>query len=189
MTVDPLLLLRTVHFAADKHRYQTRKDEDGSPYINHPIQVAELLARVGDVTDPATLQAAILHDVVEDTETTVDELREVFSPDVAAIVAEVSDDKSLEKAERKRLQEIDAPGLSRAAKLVKLGDKICNLDDVVTSPPQGWDLARRRAYLEWTERVVAGLRGTNAPLERLYDERLAAGRAALGSEGEPARGA
>ena len=183
--VDPkqtATLLRTLHFAADKHRDQRRKDADASPYINHPIAVAELLARQGGVSDLVTIQAALLHDTVEDTEASLEDLEMDFGSEVSQLVAEVSDDKNLEKARRKELQIEHAPHLSKRAKLVKLSDKICNVQDVTGSPPKGWSLERRRDYLDWTEKVVAGLRGTNAALERLYDKTLAHGREMLDPE-------
>jgi guanosine-3',5'-bis(diphosphate) 3'-pyrophosphohydrolase len=172
-------LLRALHFAALKHRDQRRKDEDASPYINHPIEVAEVLARVGQVTDLVVLQSAILHDTIEDTMTTPEELEALFGADVRRVVEEVTDDKRLPKAERKRLQIEHAPHISPQAKLVKLADKISNVRAVTETPPADWPLERRREYLDWTERVVAGLRGVNAPLEALYDQWLAAGRARL----------
>jgi len=164
-----------MHFAAEKHRTQRRKDRAQSPYINHPIEVAAILARHG-VTDLVTLQAAILHDTVEDTDTTPAELVERFGRDVADVVAEVTDDKRLPKAVRKQLQVEHAPHLSTRARLVKLGDKISNVREVTQSPPDGWSVERRLEYLGWTEQVIAGCRGCNAELEALYDELLATGR-------------
>ena len=128
-------LLDALAFAAHKHRNQRRKDVDASPYINHPIALARVLAVEVGVNDHKTLGAAILHDTVEDTETTLDELREHFGGKVADVVAEMTDDKSLPKQQRKELQVEYAPTLSKRAKLVKLADKICNLRDVATSPP------------------------------------------------------
>ncbi len=173
-------LLRAIHFAADKHREQRRKGSDASPYVNHPIQVAELLARVGGVRDLVLLQAAVLHDTVEDTETTLDELEREFGPSVRAVVAEVTDDKSLPKQERKRLQVEHAPHLSAEARQLKLADKICNVGDVAHDPPADWKLERRIAYLDWTEKVAAGCRGVNEALEREYDGVLREARERLG---------
>ena len=175
-------LLKALHFAADKHRDQRRKDIEASPYINHPIEVAELLARVGDVQDLVTLQAAILHDTLEDTKTTVEELDAAFGADVRHVVEEVTDDKRLPKVERKRLQIEHAPHLSSRAKLVKLADKISNVRAVTQTPPANWPLSRRQEYLDWTEKVVAGLRGCNPQLEKLYDEVLSQGRGVLQSK-------
>ena len=135
---DVGLILKAMLFAAYKHRDQRRKGADASPYINHPIAVANVLANEGGVRDPIVLCAAALHDTIEDTETTAEELTASFGPSVAAIVLEVTDDKSLEKHVRKRLQIEHAPHLSDEAKLVKLADKICNLRDVLASPPAGW---------------------------------------------------
>jgi (p)ppGpp synthase/HD superfamily hydrolase len=176
---DSVAILGALHFAAHRHRDQRRKGEEASPYINHPIEVAELLARVGGVTDMVTLQAAILHDTLEDTQTTREELGAVFGPEVLSVVEEVTDDKSLPKAERKRLQIEHAPYLSERARLIKLADKISNVRAIVDTPPSGWTLERRLEYLDWTERVIAGCRGCSAPLERYYDEALARGRSCL----------
>ena len=172
-------ILKALHFAADKHRDQRRKDAEASPYINHPIEVAELLARIGGVTDIVTLQAAILHDTLEDTETTREELDAAFGSEVRQVVEEVTDDTTLEKVERKRLQIEHAPHISSRAKLVKLADKIANVRAVTQTPPATWPLRRRQEYLDWSERVVAGLRGCNPPLEKLYDQVLREGRHAL----------
>jgi guanosine-3',5'-bis(diphosphate) 3'-pyrophosphohydrolase len=173
-------LLTALHFAADKHRDQRRKDEEASPYINHPIEVAELLARVGGVTDLVTLQGAILHDTIEDTNTTGEELEAAFGVEVRKVVEEVTDDNTLEKADRKRLQIEHAAHLSIRAKHVKLADKIANVRSVTETPPAKWPLSRRKEYLDWTEQVISGVRGCNAPLEKFYDEILARGREALG---------
>src|SRR5947199_4835157 len=112
-------LLAALNFAAQKHRAQRRKDSEATPYINHPIAVAELLARVGQVDDLSVLQAAILHDTVEDTQTTPEEIENQFGEAVRKLVAEVTDEKSLPKAERKRRQIEHAPQLSTAAKQIK----------------------------------------------------------------------
>jgi (p)ppGpp synthase/HD superfamily hydrolase len=180
MRNDTTELLAALRFAARKHSYQRRKDEDASPFINHPIAVAEVLARIGGVTDIVALQAAVLHDTIEDTETTAEELEAEFGPEVAGLVAEMTDDKQLRSRERKRLQVEHAPGLTDRAKLIKIADKICNVTDVTHAPPAGWSVERRHEYLDWTEAVVAGCRGVNAALERTYDERLAEGRRLIG---------
>jgi len=163
-------VLRALEFAADKHRDQRRKDLPASPYINHPIELADVLCNEGGVCDALVLCAAILHDTIEDTETTHAELIEHFGREIADIVAEVTDDQSLPKMERKRLQVERAASSSAAAKLVKLADKICNLRDMRTRPPAGWELPRRREYFDWAKSVVDELRGIHPQLERLFDE-------------------
>jgi guanosine-3',5'-bis(diphosphate) 3'-pyrophosphohydrolase len=163
------LLLKALAFAAGKHRDQRRKDAQASPYINHPIALADVLVNEGGVTDVEVLCAALLHDTLEDTATTHQELLDAFGARVARIVAEVTDDQALPKAERKRLQVEHAPRLSDEAKLVKLADKICNLRDVTDHPPAKWDLARRREYFEWARRVVDRLRGVHPKLEAAFD--------------------
>lgn len=168
-------------FAAKKHRDQRRKDADASPYINHPIEVAALLARAG-VSDPVLLRAAILHDTIEDTQTTADELDRAFGAEVRRVVEEVTDDKSLPKAERKRLQVEHAPHLSERARQVKIADKISNVRAIAEEPPKDWSWERRWEYLDWADRVVAGCRGLNAALESIYDEIVAEGRRVLRHE-------
>ncbi len=166
---DLALLFRTLAFAAHKHRDQRRKDAEASPYINHPIALAEVLAGEGGVSDAEVLAAALLHDTIEDTATTADELRAEFGERIAAMVEEVTDDQSLPKADRKRLQIEHAAALTPGAKLVKLADKICNLRDVADRPPAKWDLQRRQEYFEWAKRVIDGLRGAHAGLEAAFD--------------------
>lgn len=176
-------LLRAVLFSAHKHRGQRRKDEDASPYIDHPIEVAELIANVG-VSDLSTLMAAILHDTVEDTGWTFAELEEAFGHEVRLLVEEVTDDKRLPKDERKRLQIAHAQQLSEGAKQIKIADKICNVRDVTYNPPPQWPLERRREYLQWAVEVVEGSRGSNPDLERRFDEVLREGWLKLGGVGE-----
>ena len=163
------LLLSAARFAALKHSDQRRKDAKASPYINHPIALAETLWRVGKVKDPVVLAAALLHDTIEDTQTTQEELRKAFGPAVAGIVAEVTDDKSLPKARRKRLQVEHAAEASRRAKLVKLADKICNLEDILESPPADWTVERKQEYFDWAKEVVDQVGAANAPLRRRFD--------------------
>jgi GTP diphosphokinase / guanosine-3',5'-bis(diphosphate) 3'-diphosphatase len=173
------ILLTAIHFSADRHRPQRRKDARKSPYINHPIEVAELLWRVGGVRDVAVLLAAILHDTIEDTEATPDEIRSLFGEEVLGIVLECTDDKSLPYMDRKRLQIETAPHKSKKAKLVKLADKTCNLHDLNQSPPRWWPKIQKQEYLLWSQKVVAGLRGTNKDIEALYDEEFATGKKIL----------
>ena len=163
-------LLKAIHFASRKHRDQRRKDAEASPYINHPIALTDVLFHEGGVDDPVVLVAAILHDTVEDTGTTPEEIAAIFGQEVADIVMEVTDDKSLPWQERKHLQIEHAPHASPRAKLVKLADKICNLRDLAASPPPDWPESRKAQYREWSRQVVEGLRGTNAALEAAFDE-------------------
>jgi guanosine-3',5'-bis(diphosphate) 3'-pyrophosphohydrolase len=111
-------VIKAVAFAAEKHRNQRRKDAEASPYINHPIALANVLANEGGIEDPYVLCAAVLHDTIEDTETTAAELESHFGYRIASIVLEVTDDKSLEKQVRKLRQIEHAHTSSPEAKLV-----------------------------------------------------------------------
>ena len=166
---SPGLLFDALAFAAHKHRAQRRKDKEASPYINHPIALAEVLVREGRVTDAEILAAALLHDTLEDTRTTAEELQQAFGERVVGIVEEVTDNKSLRKATRKRQQIEHARHMSREAKLVKIADKICNLRDVAERPPKGWPLARRREYFDWARQVVDRMRGASRRLAVAFD--------------------
>jgi guanosine-3',5'-bis(diphosphate) 3'-pyrophosphohydrolase len=163
------ILLAAAIFAAEKHRGQVRKDQRGSPYITHPLSVAQLLWEIGGIQETEILSAAILHDTLEDTPTTRSELAAQFGGVILAIVLEVSDDKSLPKMERKRRQVLHAPELSLPARLVKLGDKLANCTDILKSPPNGWDLKRRQEYVQWAADVISQIRGANSALESAFD--------------------
>lgn len=169
-------------FSATKHRDQRRKDIEASPYINHPIALVDVLVNEGGILNWDVLCAALLHDTIEDTQTTAEELTKAFGKNVASIVLEVTDDKALPKEERKLQQIAHAAHSSHEAKLVKLADKICNLRDILASPPSGWDVKRKQAYFEWAAAVVAGIRGSNSKLEKVFDALLEKGRAQYQSE-------
>jgi guanosine-3',5'-bis(diphosphate) 3'-pyrophosphohydrolase len=166
-------LIKAIAFAAGKHRDQRRKDVCASPYINHPIQLVNVLCNEAGVTDVNVLCAAILHDTIEDTETTAEELTQHFGLQICTIVLEMSDDGNLCKTDRKNEQIKHAPGLSDEAKLVKLADKICNLRDVADNPPAGWGLQRRQEYFDWAKAVIDGLRGIHPGLESIFDDTYA----------------
>lgn len=158
--------LRSVaKFAAVAHKGQTRKDVRKTPYISHPYRVANILRTVGNVHDEDVLAAAILHDTIEDTHVSHADLVKEFGPKVADMVAECSDDKNLHKDERKRLQVVHAPHKSDGAALVKVGDKIANLADLINSPPAGWPKERVREYFAWANDVVSGLPLSNRALK------------------------
>lgn len=177
---DLNLLLRALRFSAEKHTVQRRKSAQKIPYINHPIEVAETLNTVGNITDATVLSAALLHDTVEDTDTTLDELCDLFGQVVADLVAEVTDDKSLPPKERKQQQIIHAASASHGAKQIKIADKICNIKDITHAPPVGWSLERKHAYLQWSQDVMVGLRGANPALETLFDDTFAQAKRLLG---------
>jgi guanosine-3',5'-bis(diphosphate) 3'-pyrophosphohydrolase len=167
------LILHALEFAAHKHRDQRRKDVHASPYINHPIALANILVNEADIHDPEVICAALLHDTIEDTETTAAELEADFGAVIRDIVLEVTDDKLLQKAERKRMQIEHAAHASPKAKLVKLADKISNLRDIASSPPASWSLARQQEYFDWAKAVIDGVRGTDAKLEAAFDRAYA----------------
>jgi len=170
MPNDNALLLKAASLAAYKHRKHFRKDVDRTPYILHPLAVARALVEEGGVDDAELLAAALLHDTLEDTDTTASELETAFGPRIAKLVAEVSDDKALPKAERKRLQVERAGRASPAAQQLKIADKLCNLRDIVAIPPADWSVERKRAYFDWAKEVVDRVRGANAALAARFDE-------------------
>ena len=153
------LIVDALAFASHAHRDQRRKGVEASPYISHPIALARILAVEGGVDDPVVIAGALLHDTVEDCYVTPAELAARFGADVARVVAEVTDDKTLPKARRKELQVEHASHISPQAKLVKLADKIANVRDVGQQPPSDWSKERRHEYAQWAKRVVDGLRG------------------------------
>jgi guanosine-3',5'-bis(diphosphate) 3'-pyrophosphohydrolase len=171
-------LLSAVRFAAEQHRDDRRKGETAAPYINHPITVAEQLAAHGLGEDVELLMAAVLHDVIEDTDATYDGVRQRFGARVADVVQEVSDDKSLEKDARRKLAVDTIAHKSRAARLIKLSDLIANVHDVIHHPPK-WSLERKLNYVRWAERMAAGIAGTHAGLEAALAREIGAAFTAL----------
>lgn len=173
-------VLRATLFAARAHAGQVRKGAAAEPYVNHVIEVAAILAEHG-ASEEAIL-AGLLHDTVEDTETTNADLLAVFGPIVAGLVAEATDDQEKPKEIRKALQVSQAPTHSDAAKQLKLADKIANLRSIADSPPANWNHARRIEYVGWAGRVAAGLKGVNPGLDALFDTTYRAALARLASE-------
>jgi len=173
------LILKAAHFAAEKHRDQRRKDKNVSPYIIHPISVALAITQIGGVDDPETLAAALLHDTLEDTDTKPEELEAEFGKKVCEYVLDVSDDKTLPKDERKSRQIEHAKKISKGAALIKLGDKISNVTDIIYNPPSKWDINRRRAYLDWAEEVISNCSQVNEKMENKFQEVLSTGRKIL----------
>ncbi len=165
-----ILLARAADYAARQHVAQKRKGERGEPYVNHLTEVSALLAEATDGDDVELVMGGLLHDTLEDTDATYDDLVQRFGADVAALVAEVTDDKSLPKQERKRLQIEKTPHKSRRAKLLKIADKTSNLRSLVSDPPTGWTAERLRDYVHWARDVVASCRGLNTQLEAKFDE-------------------
>ena len=172
------MLISALAFAAEAHKHQRRKDEEATPYVNHPISLLHILAVEAGVEDEEVLAAALLHDYLEDCcgEDQVglaggrQQIRSRFGKGVLACVEEVTDDKSLPKEERKALQISKAAGASHGAKLIKLADKVANLRDLAAAPPHGWSERRIAQYYAWAAQVVGHLRGTHPRLEDLFDE-------------------
>jgi (p)ppGpp synthase/HD superfamily hydrolase len=169
MSTDLVHLARAADYAARRHIAQRRKGERAEPYINHLTEVAALLAEATDGGDVVLLMGGLLHDTLEDTDATYEDLEQLFGREVAGLVAEVTDDKSLPREERKRLQIEKTPGKSRRAKLLKLADKTSNLRGLVASPPTGWSAERLHDYVVWAHDVVRSCRGLNPRLEAAFD--------------------
>ena len=181
-TLELPRLIAALHYAAHQHRDQRRKDEDETPYINHPIALLHILNVEAGVTDADVLIGAVLHDVIEDCsgphqmyiEDRREEIRARFGESVLVLVEAVTDDKTLTRDERKQRQVEHAAQISHGAKLIKLADKTANLRDIASMPPAGWSPEKIEDYADWSARVVAGLRGSHAGLEELFDEAWAA---------------
>jgi guanosine-3',5'-bis(diphosphate) 3'-pyrophosphohydrolase len=173
--------LEAIVYAAKQHKGQMRKDGE-TPYINHPLEVAEVLWRVGEVRDEVLLTAAILHDTVEDTDSTEAELRSLFGDEVTDVVMEVTDNKLLPKKVRKMLQVKQVASKSKRARQLKLADKYCNVHDIQRKPPAKWGNQRKLEYLEWSEKVMDGARGVNDALETLLEDEIRLGRRRLEDE-------
>lgn len=176
-------VIDAIAFAAEAHRAQRRKDAAATPYINHPVALVRILAVEGGIEDVDVLCAAALHDYLEDCCGGEGQpglgagaalVGERFGPRVLALVQAVTDDKTLPKAERKRLQVEHAAHIPAGARLVKLADKIANLRDIASDPPADWPLHRRRDYFDWAGQVVARLAGTHAGLEAAFVQAQAA---------------
>lgn len=157
---------------------QHRKGCDQIPYINHTIRVAYIIQETAKENDPVILSAAILHDVLEDTDATEKELTDLFGSEVCSIVKEVTDDMTLTYDDRKRLQIKKAPSLSRKAKIIKIADKISNIQDILTTD-LNWSNRRKRKYVDWSEQVIAGCRDVNPPLEAAFDNIIAEAKKVL----------
>lgn len=173
-------VLQAAVFAAEKHKFQTRK-ADSSSYIVHPLGVANILMKAG-VTDSNVIIAAILHDTVEDTDTTIEELKDLFGEQIASIVDEVTDDKTLSKGERKKAQIEHIRHVSVGAKLVKLADKLYNCLDLLRLPPPSWDYKRVQGYIVWSKAVLSSARGINTYLDEAHDAIYSKGTFTIGGE-------
>jgi (p)ppGpp synthase/HD superfamily hydrolase len=173
---DLALVTRAADFAARAHTAQHRKGLAKEPYVNHLTEVTALLTEAIGGDDPELIAAAYLHDTLEDTATVYEDLVAQFGVEVAKLVAEVTDDKSLPKAERKRLQVETMTRKSLRAQLLKIADKTSNLRSLVSSPPAGWSKARLMEYIEWAEAVVCQARGRNAVLDAAFAAALETAR-------------
>lgn len=158
------MFVRACYYAAVKHANQRRKDKEQTPYINHPLHAAHILHLAG-VTDEEVLVAAVCHDLVEDCSVTYDDLEREFSSRVSEMVRECSDDKSLDKVERKKLQIEHAKKISHGAKLIKLADKLSNISDLDSNPPPAWSKAEIKGYILWAHTVCEQMKGTNDIVE------------------------
>jgi (p)ppGpp synthase/HD superfamily hydrolase len=173
------LVSEAADFAARRHTGQPRKGRGDEPYVNHLAEVANLLAMATDGTDAELVAAGWLHDTIEDTATTGEELAQKFGERVAALVAEVTDDMTLSKAERRQKQTVDARRKSPGAKLLKIADKISNIRARIVPQPNQAERDDLIDYVAWAEKVVAGCRGVNAVLDRMFDETVKLARSTL----------
>jgi len=175
---DIIRIMRAADQAARWHKNQRRKGEAAEPYVNHILEVAALVAEASE-GDDISIIAALMHDAVEDQDVTMEELSALYGPEVASIVAEVTDDKSLPKERRKELQVRNAPHKSRPACLIKLADKTSNIRSVIETPPN-WPIERKQAYVKWAEEVVTALPHKPEGLMRQFSQTMASARSAFG---------
>uniref|UniRef100_A0A8R1XYA5 Guanosine-3',5'-bis(diphosphate) 3'-pyrophosphohydrolase MESH1 n=1 Tax=Onchocerca volvulus TaxID=6282 RepID=A0A8R1XYA5_ONCVO len=167
---DISLIIKAVDLAARRHRKQRRKDATQTPYVNHPIGVAYILTNEGQITDTATVIAAILHDTVEDTKTTDEEIRRMFGDEIADIVKECTVVKSIKREIRMKSQLEKASKLSRKAKLVQLADKLYNIRDIERCTPCGWTKQHVAEYISFAKDLLSNIRGTHDYLETALDD-------------------
>jgi len=161
-------VVRAAYFAGEKHKDQRRSDIEETPYINHPLELASILVDEGDIGDPVVICAALLHDTIEDTNTTIEELNKLFGSKVAGIVAEVTNDMSLDSASRKVAEAASIPNLSHEAKLVKLADKLANIRDISTMPPVGWTLKKKEAYFDFALSIAEKAKEASPTLFEIF---------------------
>ena len=164
------LVFKALKFASTKHQFQSRKGKSNPPFINHLIDVSYILQKYGEINDQDILAAAFLHDTIEDTDTSYEELNNQFNENIANMVLDLTDDKSLPANERKRQQILKATTLKANSRMIKLADKISNIKDITLDPPNNWSDERLLAYLHWAKDVVDQIRETNEKLENLFDE-------------------
>jgi GTP diphosphokinase / guanosine-3',5'-bis(diphosphate) 3'-diphosphatase len=175
MTKRWISVLRAADAAARWHVHHQRKGAAATPYINHLLEVATLVATATEGKDPDLVIAALLHDSIEDQEVPREIIAGTFGEEVAKLVEEVIDDKSLDKQERKRLQ----VEKSDRAKILKLADKISNLRDIAANPPCRWSVKRRLNYVRWAREVADELKGVSPRLEDEFDRAAGDAEAAL----------
>ncbi|BAR55899.1 (p)ppGpp synthase/HD superfamily hydrolase [Bradyrhizobium diazoefficiens] len=173
------LISEAAELAARRHNGMARKGRGNEPYVNHLAEVANLLARATDGADAELVAAGWLHDTIEDTETTREELAQKFSERIASLVVECTDDMKLPKAERRRRQVVDAPKKSAGAKLIKIADKISNVGARIHAAPTTEERDDLADYTGWAEQVVAGCRGGNPWLDQKFDDAVRTARASL----------
>ncbi len=171
--IDTKNIFKALAFAAEKHRSQHRKGWQHVPYINHPIEVARLITDIGEVTNNGCIQAAFLHDILEDTDTTENEIEHLFGKNVLNLIMELTDDKSLPSDKQKELQLITASALSPLAKTIRIADKIANITDMMTYPIW-WSKRKKTNYLSWANEVVKACADANPKLAahffKLYEK-------------------
>lgn len=170
------LLFKALNYAAEQHKAQRRKGDDSVPYINHPIKVTTILTQFVSTPSDELIAASLLHDVVEDTDATIDDIKNMFGPVIASIVQEVTDDKSLPKIESKQKQIDNAPHLSINAKLIRICDKIANVRDICGENIPDWDYKTKIEYINWAEEVVKGLGKFHDELEFTFKDEVRWGR-------------
>jgi (p)ppGpp synthase/HD superfamily hydrolase len=172
-------VLKAAETAARWHLHQKKKGATQEPFIAHLLEVASLVAEATEGSDPDLVIAALLHDSMEHQEVPRELIANEFGEDVARLVEECTDDRTLAEHERKRLQIANAPEASARAKVIKLADKTSNLRRLSRDPPPDWSVKRRLEYIAWARQVAAGLRGTHEWLDGQFDRAADAAETAM----------
>jgi len=163
---DAEAVLGAAIFATEKHKSQVRSNEKKTPYIIHPIEVADLVMKIGHVYDKDVLITALLHDVMDDTQTTYEQITSLYGTKVSSYLEEMTSKQGLSLKEQKKQQIMQAFRQNPSVAIIKLSDKLSNLKTLATSPPPSWSRDRIDQYFQWAQTVIENLPESNQLLKK-----------------------